>query len=226
MKHEAATRARGSCGARPVSWTLQDDRDVIYNSKCAKCGQPATHKFTRIHNGQVFDLFLCQQHAAELSPYQKQSNLSEILEGLLKQEIQIKVTATVGEVPLSGLRCRNCGLPIEAYRRNFILGCSVCYDSFREILEQDLRKFHGSVRHLGRRPGGGKMQFPTDEAAAAVTDHPLATATAGALASQQKLREMLESLQRKLDRAIEAEDFEKAALYRDQIRELKQKIQL
>jgi protein arginine kinase activator len=200
---------------------------VIPTSKCSKCGQPATHKFTRIQNGQIYDIYLCGQHAAEMSPYQKpQGNLSEILEGLLKHDLKIKVTTTSVSYP-SGIRCKGCGLNYEAYRKNFMLGCSECYASFRELLVQDLRKIHGDVRHVGRRPGGGKVELPEDEMAMPVSPAPSATvaSTAGSALSQQRRIEMLKELQTKLERAIRGEDFESAARYRDQIRELKERRQ-
>jgi protein arginine kinase activator len=197
---------------------------VIYSNKCSKCGQPATHKFTRIANGQIYDIFLCPQHAAEMSPYQKQSNLSEILEGLLKHDLKIKVTMAGAGAP-SGVRCQACGLPYEAYRKNFMLGCSECYASFRELLVQDLRKFHGGVRHVGRRPGGGKVLLPEREAAMPLPEAEAAPPSTGSALSQQRVKAMLHELQHKLEQAIRNEDFEKAAQYRDLIKEVKQKTQ-
>ena len=41
-----------------------------------------------------------------------------------------------------------------------MLGCADCYESFYEQIVPDLRKFHGSSRHTGRKPGGGKGTAP------------------------------------------------------------------
>ena len=199
---------------------------MIYNNKCSKCGQPATHKFTRIENGHVYDIFLCPQHAAEMSPYQKQSNLSEILEGLLKHDPKIKLM-TPSPAP-SGIRCKLCGLAYEAYRKNFMLGCSDCYKSFHDLLMQDLRKFHGGVRHVGRKPGGGKIVLPEGQAAMPLPPQAAGTKFAkqseGLPSEAPDIPALIEDLQRKLNHALAGENFERAARYRDQIKELRLKI--
>jgi excinuclease UvrABC nuclease subunit len=89
-----------------------------------------------------------------------------------------------------------------------------------------LRKFHGGVRHVGRRPGGGRIELPADEMACAAPEEAEAVEpTAGSVLSQQKQLAIVKDLQRKMERAIQSEDFEKAARYRDQINELKQRLQ-
>lgn len=202
----------------------------MYNKKkCMKCGQPATHKFTRIEKGQIYDIFLCSDHAAEMSPYQKPKiPLSDIMEGLLKPEGK---KSGGPEAPPS-LRCPNCGLTFAAYRKNLLLGCSECYNSFREFLIPDLRRFHGNTRHYGRRPGG-ELNQPGDRDFALVD---LEAESAGIVPKGQlppaQLPEpasadpetQLEELTRIMHRAIAEEDYQRAASCRDQIRELKAKI--
>jgi protein arginine kinase activator len=195
-----------------------------------KCGQPATHKFTKIDKGQIYDIFLCAEHAAEMSPYQKPKvPLSDILEGLLKQETKQK---TSGPVAPSSLRCQTCGLPFEAYKKNLLLGCSDCYGSFREYLIPDLRRFHGDTRHYGRQPGGGHTQPPERaqplfdveaESAGLVGEgeSPQATVVHFEPADPKRLIEELTQTMRK---AIQNEDYVKAAHCRDQIHELKSKL--
>jgi len=75
------------------------------------------------------------------------------------------------------------------------LGCSLCYTTFRRNLTTLLRRIHGSITHVGKMP----MAMA-------------ATPTA-------KGRSELQELRRKLQRAIEAEDFEEAARLRDRVRE-------
>lgn len=199
--------------------------------KCMKCGQAATHKFTKIEKGQIFDLFLCAEHAAEMSPYQKPKiPLSDILEGLLKQEIKIKPT---GAAAPPALRCANCGLAFESYRKNLLLGCSECYRSFREFLIPDLRRFHGDTRHYGRRPGGAQPAVPENELPG--LDMELESLEATAIVTQaepspkieetfEHTEERIEELARTMHKAIADEDYPRAAHCRDQIRELKEKI--
>lgn len=197
--------------------------------KCMKCGKAATHKFTRIENGQVNDIFLCAEHAAEMSPYQKPKfPLGEILEGLLKQDYELKAS---GPQPPTGLRCPNCGLSYDSYRRNLILGCSDCYDSFREYLVGDLRKFHGDIHHKGRCPEGmnkkpGQMdelsKAMEKESAGPIPECPETSPTMGAKVIIKDPHQAILELQQAMQRAIDEEDFAMAAHYRDQIKELRE----
>lgn len=195
--------------------------------KCMKCGQPATHKFTKVEKGQIYDIFLCAEHAAEESPYQKpKTPLSDILEGLFKQEAKQKA----GGPPLpANLRCQTCGLPFESYKKNLLLGCSDCYLHFREQLIPDLRRFHGDTHHYGRKPGGGQARPTSRDFIAAE----LEGEAAGLVPKLQPsplpepppdFSELIDELTREMHDAIEEEDYARAARCRDQIRELKAKM--
>jgi len=189
----------------------------MFDGKCAKCGQAAIYKFTRVEDGQVVDLYFCPQHANEASPYQKQPTLGDILEGLFKQDADAESVA-------EGPQCPSCGLAFSSYRKNFMLGCDRCYEAFGEALLRDLRKLHGATRHVGRRPGGGKIRLPEEEAAMPVRDPaPEAPQTTASELSRRRVQEMIAELQKKLNLALEREDFEKAARYRDLLKEFQDK---
>lgn len=207
--------------------------------KCMKCGEQATIKFTRIEKGQVYDLFLCAEHAAELSPYQKPKiPLSNILESLLKNEFSVKPS---GPQAPSNLRCVNCGLAFAQYKKNLMLGCSDCYVSFRDYLIPDLRRIHGETRHHGRSPGGGMAVPPVNEVQ---LDHLMQDELAEAIPKEEEVIEkealalqdpnpmpkdllaQIEELTESMKVAIASEDYTKAARYRDQIREIKSRLEI
>ncbi len=91
--------------------------------------------------------------------------------------------------------CSYCGTTVEDFKRTGRLGCPHCYEVYEPQLRAILRRIHGSTQHLG------KVYVPP---ASEETDR-------GA---------RLAGLRRKLQRAVEAEDFERAAVIRDQIREI------
>ena len=164
--------------------------------KCQKCDNPATHKVTRIENGKALDLYLCQEHAAEISPLQQktsQIDLAQLLAGLLKKEQGKK--AEVEEAERTGLKCPTCGLSFREYRKTWLLGCGDCYEAFEKPLKHDLRQHHGTVRHCSRQPVAQAQSAWTDE--------------------------RMEALRKRLALAIEDEDFELAARLRDEIRTIK-----
>ncbi len=77
------------------------------------------------------------------------------------------------------------------------MGCSECYRTFNKKLLPLLRRLHGSVQHTGKAPlqkvGVGK-----------------------------KGKEIME-LRRELQKVIEKEEYEKAAVIRDKIKKLEKK---
>lgn len=167
---------------------------MLNKPQCMSCQQnPATVKLTKLVKGTVEEIWLCQECAAQQSPYQKKMaamSLDAILAGILGQQ-KAEAAARPGGVELS---CKTCGLPYESYRSTLLLGCSDCYESFEKYLVADLRKFHGTTEHRGR--------VPQD---------------VGPVAPLQRQRNPVE-LKKRLREAVEAEDFELAAKLRDEIR--------
>lgn len=216
---------------------------MIMNKKCMMCGKQATHKFVRIEKDQVYDMYFCPEHAVEKSSYQKpKMPLSEILANILSQE---QATTQTSEEDLL-IECATCGLTFEAYRKSLLLGCSDCYESFRDQLLPELRRFHGNTKHVGRRPGGGNqapVDIPhkadageaahADPAAAPASSgpakspepQPVQSATMGAGSLIKDPEAAISELSREMNKAISEEDFEKAALCRDQINEIRQQTQ-
>ena len=97
--------------------------------------------------------------------------------------------------PVSHGPCPYCGLKIEEFKKTGRLGCSHCYVTFEPSLRGLLRRLHGSTQHVG------KVYLPPDP-------------------TRAEQQERLAGLRRKLDRAVELEDFERAAQIRDMIRTL------
>ena len=96
----------------------------------------------------------------------------------------------VGEDP-----CSFCGLTFARFKETGRLGCPHCYMSYEPSLRRLLERIHGATQHVG------KVYLPPDPAAA-------------------DLDRRLVLLRSRLQRAVAAEDFERAAALRDQILEL------
>ena len=96
--------------------------------------------------------------------------------------------------PLPKIKCPGCGLTYGAFRKHGRLGCSRCYETFFDNLKDLLRKIHGSNDHVGKVPRSAKEMFLA--------------------------RRELKRLHREMKKAVEREEFEKAADLRDRIRKL------
>lgn len=91
--------------------------------------------------------------------------------------------------------CTFCGLTFSQFKNTGRLGCPQCYTSFEASLRRLLQRIHGAAEHTG------KVYLTPDPAAVAVDQRLIA-------------------LRSRLQRAVDAEDFERAAQLRDQILEL------
>ena len=161
--------------------------------KCDLCNKKATVHLTEIVDDQMSEMHLCEDCAREKSvQMEQQFGLSDLLAGLTDFGKQSKPVETVE------LKCENCGMTYDDFRKFGRLGCSHCYDAFKQHLSTLLKKIHGSNQHLGKAP----IRMP---------------------AAQKKKIGDLQELKVQLMQAIQLEDFEKAAKLRDKIRELEQK---
>ena len=171
---------------------------------CAK--KKATVHLTEIVDEQMSEMHLCEDCARQKSvQMEQQFGLADLLAGLADFGKQVKDS---GGKTLN-LKCANCGLNYEEFRKLGRLGCGDCYNSFRDQLDALLKKIHGSNQHLGKTPAAGSKKT------AAV---PLTSS-----ASKPMDTDNLESLKQELQSAIRSEDFEKAAALRDKIRGLEKK---
>lgn len=97
--------------------------------------------------------------------------------------------------PKATRRCEGCGMSEEAFLKGGKFGCSRCARTFEGKTTEVLKRIHGRNRHLGKVPNHGHERL-------------------------HRQRELSE-LQKKLQEAIAAEQYETAAALRDEIRNLK-----
>lgn len=92
------------------------------------------------------------------------------------------------------LKCPVCGFSQGEFKKAGRLGCSACYDVFTEGLASLLKNVHKGSEHIGKAPKNFR--------------------------EKRVHTEKLKTLQTDLDHAVKAEEFEKAANLRDQIRQI------
>jgi len=92
------------------------------------------------------------------------------------------------------LKCPRCGFSQADFKKSGRLGCPECYKTFAEGLEGLLKTMHKDTRHTGKVPE--------------------------ALRATREQSDRLKLLQKKLAKAIEQENFEEAALLRDEIKQI------
>ncbi len=88
--------------------------------------------------------------------------------------------------------CVRCGMSFAEFKRAGRLGCAECYRAFHQQLQPILRRLHGAVQHVGRTVQQGRKR------------------------AQERLE--VQRLRVELEKAIKAEDYERAAALRDRLK--------
>ena len=96
------------------------------------------------------------------------------------------------------IKCPRCGFTQADFKKAGRLGCPECYKTFAEGLEGLLKSMHKGTHHVGKVPES--------------------------LRQSRDLSDRLNVLQKKLAKAVEAEDFELAARLRDEIKQMTAKL--
>lgn len=158
--------------------------------KCDECDRLATHHAVDVVDGKKIPIHLCDQHAAEHGLIGKNSHLpiADLLNSFVQKHSGVDPQSRAGE----SLVCESCGATFAEFRENSLLGCSDCYAAFEGPLSPLMERAHeGGTHHAGkvpRRAGVGERR-------------------------QVALR----LLRRRLDDAVQSEDYEVAAQLRDEI---------
>lgn len=161
--------------------------------KCDICGKnEASIHLTEVVNQQVTKLHICEVCAQQKSDeMQSHFGLADLLSGLVEGG---EVLEGEGVKGVSGAQCPMCGSAYRDFQSSGRIGCGKCYDIFARNLSALLRKIHGADRHVGKMPVGGHLSGMEEED--------------------------IRRLKNELAQLIKNEEFEKAALLRDRIREL------
>ncbi len=160
---------------------------------CEKCHKnTATTHIRTVINGVVTEKNLCG-YCAAAEGYSKFSNNS--FASMLASMFGSELaTGNIKEI-----RCDCCGTAFSDIAETGKMGCSKCYETFNSKLIPYLRRVHGTTEHIGKRLGGK-------------------TAELVAVSEESKI----DNLRAQLLDAIKAEEFEKAAVLRDEIRKLEE----
>lgn len=171
---------------------------------CQSCGKKeATFHYTSNDNGNITETHLCHDCA------QKNGYIDESFAGLQnfnpfgffdsseKMFGELLSGMFADEKPKSireSAVCPFCGMRFNEFIHGGKAGCSKCYTTFKDALAPTLKKLHGNTQHTGKIPVGRSAHR-----------------------TKEQQRTELETL---LKKAIETQEYEKAAEYRDRLREL------
>lgn len=170
---------------------------------CQECNErPATLHFTKINNGKKTEFHLCEVCAQEKGEHFVVTNTSSfsinnLLAGLLNFDHNYQLAQQKASLyeQQQVLQCESCSMTYKQFIQVGRFGCAHCYETFRDQLQPILRRLHsGNSTHNGKIPKriGGNIHY----------------------------KKKVEELKIDLKSAIENEEFEQAAIVRDEIREI------
>ncbi|MGD0539971.1 MAG: UvrB/UvrC motif-containing protein [Tepidisphaeraceae bacterium] len=159
--------------------------------KCEKCNRPATVHLTEIRGGKKIEKHLCEQCAAQVEgfPTKAHTPINELLTNF------VLAHSGLAKEQQSTV-CPECGMAWADFAQTGLLGCEHDYTAFDKDLTPLLQRAHeGATHHVGKVP-----------------------TRRGGTSVPVKRQLDVARLRKELNRAIEAEDYERAAKLRDQIR--------
>lgn len=92
------------------------------------------------------------------------------------------------------ITCDQCGMTYEEFKQSGRLGCANCYTAFGDNMKKTLKSIHGHAHHVGKVPAR--------------------------LEKELRDRHRMEDLKKQMEQAVRTEDFEQAAVLRDEIKAL------
>ena len=160
--------------------------------KCQKCGanNANTHVKTII-NGEFREYDLCSECAHKMGYTNVFAEMENDFSGLLGSFFTNVLPART-----QATRCEFCGSTYSEIAKTGHVGCAKCYELFADRLYPSIRRIHGNTTHCGKNSPSAKAEKAKPE---------------------PTKEDKISQLKTELDKAVEQQNFERAAELRDQI---------
>lgn len=177
---------------------------------CQKCHKKTASVFiSSIINGQETKMYLCSDCAKDYPlfnfNFQEPFSIKDVMDkfniddnSLSEDEYNKLLEIDKDSIDKSGkeIICPNCYSTYDEYRETGKLGCSKCYEAFEKQLKPILKNIYGYEDYIGKIPKNSDNEI--------------------------YISNEIRILKEDLNRAVEQEEYEKAADIRDKIKELEE----
>lgn len=172
---------------------------------CQKCYKKTASVFiSSIINGKETRIYLCDECAKDYSllnfNFQDLFSIKDVIdkfkedEDISKEEKKENLLMIDNNSEEKSITCPNCYSTYDEYRQTGKLGCSRCYEIFKKQLKPILKNIYGYEEYIGKTPKKDDNHI--------------------------YISKEIRILKEDLNRAIEREEYEKAADIRDKIKNL------
>lgn len=157
---------------------------------CSKCKKREAVVYLTIveENGEKTELNLCEVCAKE--SVLNSYMFDNFISALFNIESEQNGEKTVGVT--SKLKCSKCGLTYGELMKYGKAGCDKCYENFSLVIMPIVKRIHGKEQHMGKVIKSKQLDMIK--------------------------KQEISRLQAKLEEAVQSENYEKAAEYRDMIK--------
>ena len=178
---------------------------------CDMCSKyKATVHLTEIVNEQVSKLNLCEYCAKKKGTQMEQDfGIADLLQGLAEPGEKSLIPST------QKVKCSNCGMTFDEFKKIGRLGCGNCYQVFEEHIAPLLKRIHSSTQHTGKAPVLRSEKTSKKH---------ISLAKAKSKPVKITLQDEVKILKQELKKAVANESYEDAAILRDKIKSTEAKI--
>lgn len=166
---------------------------------CQKCSKrQATTHIKRVINGEATESHLCSDCASALGYDGFFGGFNFSIPNIFSSFF------TDGLISLGSAkneRCEKCQSSFDDIVKSGMVGCSDCYEKFYDKLLPSIQRIHGKAKHAGKVPPVTKST---------IEEKKIST------------EELILKKEADLKKAIESQEFERCAVLRDEIKELKE----
>lgn len=179
---------------------------------CEKCKtREANIRYTEVIGGVKTEHNLCSHCAKEMdfghytAMFDTDYPIGKLLSDLFGLDTE---QGDSDELAMNQVVCPTCHTAYSDFVKDSRFGCPDCYRVFDLLMSENIKKIQGNDTHTGKHP----RYFHEEN-----EDQDVSKAKDG-------LQSSLELLNSKLKEAIREEEYEMAAKYRDEIKELKERL--
>lgn len=166
---------------------------------CEKCKlNDAKIHIVKIVNGKKSSMNLCEECAKIYENIILEASNGKNINNLVSNLFEAIHGYSINPDSSESIQCPKCGLTLDGFKRSGRLGCNECYETFISNLEVVLDKVQGKNVHIGKIPEKSE--------------------------SELKIKNQIFNLKKDLKEKIKKEEFEDAALLRDEIKMLEKNL--
>lgn len=159
--------------------------------KCQQCGiNTATTHIKTVVNGEFEEYMLCPECAKKMGYTSIFNDFTSDFNNLLGSFFTNALPART-----QATRCPVCGSTYTEIAKCGQVGCAKCYETFEQELLPSIKRMHGNTTHCGKKSEQNK-------------------------APKAPEKSKLDELKKKLNKAVDEQEFEQAAKLRDEIKAL------